>query len=77
MVRVARVAPAVLGRAIMMPMDGEPMADDERETIAVLADALRDKFGERAAAIARAQADSADGPARRTWLAIVEHLAAR
>jgi hypothetical protein len=59
----------------MMPTDGEPMTDDEQAVIAVIVDALQDKFGKRALTIAQSQAASADGNARKTWLAIVERLA--
>jgi len=60
----------------MMPTNGEPMTDDEQAVITVISDALCGKFGERALAIARDQAASAEGEARKTWLVIVERLTA-
>jgi hypothetical protein len=60
-------------QAMTMPID-EPTTGDERATIALIVDALRDKFGDRAIAIAQAQLASADGEARNTWSAIVEML---
>jgi hypothetical protein len=59
-----------------MSTDSEPMTEDELAAIAVIADALRDKFGDRALTIARDQAASAEGNARQTWLAIVARLEA-
>jgi len=64
-------------RATMMPIDGNAMSQDEQAAIAVIADALREKFGDRALAVARGQAISADGDAQKTWSAIVDHLAER
>ncbi len=53
---------------------GESMTEDERAAIAVIADALREEFGDRALVVARNQAASAEGRAHETWSAIVAHL---
>lgn len=50
------------------------MTEDERAAIAVIADALREEFGDRALVVARNQAASAEGRAHETWSAIVAHL---
>jgi hypothetical protein len=59
-----------------MPTDGESMTDEEQAVIAVITDAIRDKFGARALDIARGQFDTATGDARKTWAAIVARLEA-
>lgn len=52
------------------------MTDDEQAAIAIIVDALRQKFGDRALDVARSQASSAEGDARDTWQAIVARLTA-
>ncbi len=53
------------------------MTDEDRLAIATIAEALRDKFGDRAEIVARSQAAAAQGDARRTWSAIVAYFEAQ
>jgi hypothetical protein len=49
-------------------------ADPELDTVTVIADALRTKFGDLSLSVALTQRHNAPDDARATWDAIVEHL---